>query len=78
MNATRLWRRPEGGFGLTTTAVDLTENQVVVATGPYELPTIPRAAERLPASVRSLDSSDHRTPEALPGSHPPALDRDNP
>jgi putative flavoprotein involved in K+ transport len=64
--ATRLRRRAEGGFELVTSAGTLTADQVVVATGPYQVPTIPRAAERLPSGVVSLHSSEYRNPESLP------------
>ncbi|GAA0605360.1 MSMEG_0569 family flavin-dependent oxidoreductase [Sporichthya brevicatena] len=64
--ATRLRRRPEGGFEIQTSAGTLTADQVVVATGPYQVPRVPRAAERLPAGVVSLHSSEYRNPDSLP------------
>jgi len=58
---------PEGArYRLETSAGTLTAGQVVVATGPYHRPTIPRAAERLPADVTQVHSSEYRNPEQLP------------
>jgi putative flavoprotein involved in K+ transport len=55
-----------GGFALATTAGDLRADAVVVATGGYHTPEIPRAAERLPESVVQIHSSAYRNPAALP------------
>ena len=65
VSATRLRRDDEGRFELRTTAGTLTADQVVLATGPYQLPAIPRLAERLPAGVQQLHSSEYRNPEQL-------------
>ncbi|MFJ6082240.1 MSMEG_0569 family flavin-dependent oxidoreductase [Streptomyces sp. NPDC092369] len=60
-------RRPAGGtYELATTAGDFTAEQVVVATGPYHRPRIPRAAERLPAGIEQVHSSAYRSPAQLP------------
>ena len=40
--------------------------QVVVATGPFQVPFIPPAAGRLDASVTQLHSAGYRNPQALP------------
>lgn len=40
--------------------------QVVVATGPFQVPFIPPAAGRLDASVAQLHSAGYRNPQALP------------
>jgi putative flavoprotein involved in K+ transport len=40
--------------------------QVVVATGGYHHPAIPRMAERLPGRIRQLHSSQYKNPSALP------------
>jgi putative flavoprotein involved in K+ transport len=66
VTVTRLRRRGEEGFELTTTVGTLTADQVVVATGPYQVPRIPRSAERLTGSVTSLHSSQYRNPDRLP------------
>ncbi|MFJ4790665.1 MSMEG_0569 family flavin-dependent oxidoreductase [Streptomyces sp. NPDC088794] len=60
-------RRPAGGtYELATTAGDFTAEQVVVATGPYHRPKVPRAAERLPAGIEQVHSSAYRSPAQLP------------
>ena len=58
--------RPAGGFALSTSAGDLTADQVVVASGGYHLPVIPRLAERLPAGIAQLHSEQYRRADALP------------
>ncbi|AGZ43462.1 MSMEG_0569 family flavin-dependent oxidoreductase [Actinoplanes friuliensis] len=63
---TRLRRTPSGVFDLVTTAGNCTADQVVVATGPYHNPAVPRIAERLPDDVAQLHSSQYRSPERLP------------
>ncbi|GAA3118596.1 putative flavoprotein involved in K+ transport [Kribbella aluminosa] len=60
VRATRL----EHGFRITTTAGTITADQVVVATGPYQRPSLPRIAERL--VVPQLHSSQYRNPDQLP------------
>jgi putative flavoprotein involved in K+ transport len=60
-------RRGAGGvFELTTSEGEFTADQVVVATGPYHTPSVPRMAERLPAGVGQIHSSRYRNPEQLP------------
>jgi putative flavoprotein involved in K+ transport len=65
VSATRLRVAPRG-FAISTTAGDLTADQVVLATGPYQVSLIPRMAERLPESLVQLHSSEYRNPEELP------------
>jgi putative flavoprotein involved in K+ transport len=64
--ATRLRETGDGEFRLDTTAGTLTAGQVVVATGPYQVPLIPRLAERLPEHITQLHSSAYRGPGQLP------------
>ncbi|MHC5907358.1 MSMEG_0569 family flavin-dependent oxidoreductase [Streptomyces sp. S6] len=66
VSVTRLRRSPGGSFDVTTTAGRFTADQVVVATGPYHTPRIPRQAERLPSAVEQLHSSGYRNPRGLP------------
>jgi putative flavoprotein involved in K+ transport len=40
--------------------------QVVVATGPFQVPFVPLPAQKLDASVTQLHSADYRNPQALP------------
>jgi putative flavoprotein involved in K+ transport len=65
VEVTRL-RRHDRGFELSTSAGTLTAGQVVLATGPYQVPRTPRLAERLPEGITSLHSSEYRNPESLP------------
>jgi putative flavoprotein involved in K+ transport len=53
-------------FRLATDHGTVTADQVVVATGPYQRPRIPRMAERLPSGLVQLHSSQYRNPEQLP------------
>ena len=63
---TSVRRAPDGGFDVTTTAGDWHARAVVVATGGYHTPRLPRHAERLPTGVVSVHSSAYRSPDALP------------
>ncbi|QQE66476.1 flavin-dependent oxidoreductase [Leptolyngbya sp. BL0902] len=60
--------RMEGGnkFYLNTSAGEFTANQVVIATSGYHRPKIPAYAERLPATITQLSSSQYKSPEQLP------------
>ncbi len=57
---------PAGGFAVRTTAGELVADQVVVATGGYHTPAIPRLAERLPADLHQVHSARYRRPADLP------------
>jgi len=59
-------RRDRVGFAVGTERGTVTAEQVVVATGPYQLPKIPSTAERLPAGITQLHSSQYRGPEQPP------------
>jgi putative flavoprotein involved in K+ transport len=61
-----LWRDPEGGFVLDTTAGEFTAGQVVIATGSHQVPCIPRFAERLPSGIEQLSSADYVDADTLP------------
>jgi len=52
----RVTPRPDGGFHVTTSIGDWTADQVVVASGGYHVPIVPRMAERLPAGIVQLHS----------------------
>jgi putative flavoprotein involved in K+ transport len=65
VRATRLTHDGDG-FQLVTDHGSVTADQVVVATGPYQRPRIPRMAERLPSDLVQLHSSQYRNPEQLP------------
>lgn len=54
------------GFEVATSIGTYTADQVVVATGGYHTPRIPRIAERLPRTVTQIHSSEYRNPDQLP------------
>ena len=56
---------PEG-FVLETTAGEIRARSVVVATGAYQRPHRPAAAESLPPGVLTLDADDYRNERELP------------
>jgi len=58
--------RSEGGFTVSTSAGEFIADQVVVASGGYHQPIIPRLAERLPAGITQLHSEQYRNPQTLP------------
>mgnify|MGYP002777031701 CR=1 FL=1 len=56
----------QNGFELITSIGDYTADQVVIATGSYHLPKIPKIAARFPESIIQLHSSEYKNPESLP------------
>jgi len=66
VEVTALRHRGERGFALSTTAGEFTADQVVIATGGYHTPVVPRAAERLDPSITQLHSSLYRGATQLP------------
>jgi putative flavoprotein involved in K+ transport len=54
------------GFEIHTQAEVFRARQVVVATGPFQTPFIPPAAQRLDGSVTQQHSAGYRSPQALP------------
>jgi len=66
VSVTGLRRGADGVFELTTSEGEFTADQVVVATGPYHTPSVPRLAERLPGGIEQIHSSGYRNPEQLP------------
>jgi putative flavoprotein involved in K+ transport len=66
VRVTRLRRTATGQFELSTSAGNVSADQVVVATGPYHEPSVPRMAERLPADVVQMHSCEYRSSGGLP------------
>ena len=66
VEVTGLRRNGSGHFEVETGRGLMTAEQVVVATGPYHSPAVPRMAERLPGSIVQLHSSQYRRPQQLP------------
>jgi putative flavoprotein involved in K+ transport len=62
---TRLSQTDEG-FNIHTQREVFNARQVVVATGPFQQPFTPPAAQQLDASVTQLHSAEYRNPRALP------------
>lgn len=63
----RLWKdETHNRFELETSIGSYTADQVVIATGGYHRPKIPRMAERLPSTVQQLHASEYKNPDALP------------
>ncbi|MCW2650144.1 MAG: czcO 1 [Mycobacterium sp.] len=67
VSVTGMTNNPAWGYDVQTSAGELHAGHVVIATGGYHLPKIPRAAESIPNSVRQLHSSTYRSPRQLPG-----------
>jgi putative flavoprotein involved in K+ transport len=65
VNVSRLAQDEAGRFVVSTSVGDYLADQVVVATGGYQVPSVPRIAERLPATVRQMLSSDYKNPELI-------------
>jgi len=53
-------------FTLDTTEGLYTADQVVIATGGYQIPVIPRCAEKLPSDIVRISSAAYRNPQSLP------------
>ncbi|VVP06249.1 putative oxidoreductase CzcO [Pseudomonas fluorescens] len=62
----RVVPRSLGGYEVHTSQGEFTADQVIVASGGYHTPIIPRLAERLPAGIHQLHSEQYRNPQALP------------
>jgi putative flavoprotein involved in K+ transport len=55
-----------GGYVVELDDRSLRTRQVVIATGPFQLPAVPAIAERLDPAVMQLHSTQYRRPEQLP------------
>jgi putative flavoprotein involved in K+ transport len=62
----RLRRQESGGFEVSTDMGDFTADQVVVATGGYHIPKIPRFAERFSPAIHQVPSAEYRDSASLP------------
>jgi len=56
----------DGGFELDTATGLVTADQVVVATGPFQTPTVPGVGRSLDETVVQIHSSEYRNPGQLP------------
>jgi putative flavoprotein involved in K+ transport len=60
----------DGAYVVATADEEFTASQVVVATGPFQVPFVPPVAGDLDESVFQIHSADYRNPAQLPeGSH---------
>jgi putative flavoprotein involved in K+ transport len=66
VSVTRVTRRLQGGFEVKTSAGDCTADEIVVASGGYNEPIVPRFAVKLPPEILQLGAADYRNPDALP------------
>jgi putative flavoprotein involved in K+ transport len=66
VKVTKICRGTGDRFEIFTSIGDYTADQVVIATGGYHTPRIPRIAERLPQSIQQFHSSGYRSPEQMP------------
>jgi putative flavoprotein involved in K+ transport len=55
-----------GGYLIAVGIEDIRTNQVVVATGPFQVPFVPPVATGLDAAVVQIHSADYRNPDQLP------------
>jgi putative flavoprotein involved in K+ transport len=63
---TELRRLDDGSFEVHTADATYRSGQVVVATGPFQVPFVPPPAATLDPSVIQVHSADYRNPQALP------------
>lgn len=66
VTVTRMHRHSSGKFEVNTSIGDYTADQVVLATGGYQTSNLPRMAERLPAALHQVHSSNYKNPDQLP------------
>src|SRR6266540_4210221 len=60
----------DGAYVVATTDEEFTASQVVIATGPFQVPFVPPVAGDLDESVFQIHSADYRNPAQLPeGGH---------
>jgi putative flavoprotein involved in K+ transport len=59
-------RQVDGGFELDVEGRTVTARQVVVATGPFQAPRVPRIADSLDPAVVQMHSTGYRSPAQIP------------
>jgi putative flavoprotein involved in K+ transport len=65
----RVVPRVSGGFAVHTSKAEFSADQVIVASGGYHTPIIPRLAERIPAQITQIHSEQYRNAQSLPEGH---------
>ena len=63
---TRLSRARDGGYLAETTSGPIRADQVVVATGPFQVPFTPGPADELDSELTQLHSASYQSPDDLP------------
>ncbi|MEE7502041.1 MSMEG_0569 family flavin-dependent oxidoreductase [Methylobacterium mesophilicum] len=63
---TRVARGDDGLFAIRTSEGDYTADEIVVASGGYHTPIVPRMAEKLPRAITQIHSNQYRNPAQLP------------
>ena len=56
----------EGAYVVATTDEEFTASQVVVATGPFQVPFVPPVTDEMDEAVVQIHSADYRNPAQLP------------
>lgn len=56
----------DGGYQIATSEGTMTAGQVVVATGGYHKPSMPRASYEISRDIYQIHSADYRNPDSLP------------
>jgi putative flavoprotein involved in K+ transport len=56
----------DGGYSVDLDGRSVRARQVVIATGPFQVPAVPPFAERLDPTVMQLHSTEYRRPDQLP------------
>lgn len=59
----------DGAYVVATADEKFTASQVVVATGPFQVPFVPPIADELDETVTQIHSADYRNPALLPEGH---------
>jgi putative flavoprotein involved in K+ transport len=62
----RAVRRGDGGYRVELDGRSHDAEQVVIATGPFQVPRVPAIAERLDSGVTQFHSTRYRTPQDVP------------
>ncbi len=62
----KVQRNSDDRFELTTSIGNYTADQVVIASGSYHSPKIPRLSERFPQTIQQLHASEYKNPQSLP------------
>jgi putative flavoprotein involved in K+ transport len=65
-SAVRAVRRGDGGYLVELDDRTYAADQVVIATGPFQVPRVPAVAEQVDPGIVQLHSTEYRTPQDVP------------